>query len=415
MDTAIPESVTRKKRYRRLFWGALALVFLGIALWATWGFLTPGVSRSGITLAVAGIGNLENTISASGEVLPEFEETLTSSIDCSIRKVLKEEGATVTAGESILLLDKTQTDAELEKLQFQLATKRGDIERLKVDLGESYSDIQSNNAIKQLHIGNLTAAVENAKRLFEAGGGTREDIESAELNLKVAQEEKKQLENQVLSKQQTMKLDIQSAELAAEIQESDLRDLERKLKLADATATRNGVITYVDKNIGSSVRTGETLARIADLSSFKVSGSVSDSYLDQLKRGMPTIVRINDTLLRGHVDNIYPSVQGGLATFDVRLDQPNNAQLRPNLKVDVFLVTETHNGVVRVANGAGFKGGKTQDVFVLSGGKARRRTIHIGLTSFEYVEVQDGLRPGDTVINSDMSDYKNVPMVEVKN
>lgn len=365
--------------------------------------------------AVAGMGNIENTISASGEILPEFEETITSSIDCSIRKVLKDEGSRVKAGESILVLDKSQTQTELEKMNFGLASKRGDIDRLRVDLAESYSDIQSNNAIKQLHIGNLTDAVENAKRLFDAGGGTREEIEEAELNLKVAQEEKKQLENQVLSKQQTMKLDIKAAELAADIQESDLRALERKLKLADATATRDGVITYVDKNIGSSVSTGATLARIADLSSFKVSGSVSDNYLDELKTGMPTIVRINDTLLRGHVDNIYPSVQGGIVTFDVRLDQPNNAQLRPNLKVDVYLVTAIHNGIVRVANGAAFKGGKTQDVFVVNGSKAYRRTIRIGLTSFDYVEIQQGLSAGDTVITSDMSDYKTVQQLQIKN
>ncbi|TDX00557.1 efflux RND transporter periplasmic adaptor subunit [Dinghuibacter silviterrae] len=413
MDTALPASVTRKKRRNRLLWSILLPVCLGIAFWITWGFLTPSISRSTLITAVAGVGNMENTISASGEVLPEFEETLTSAIDCSIRKVLKDEGTKVHAGESILALDKSETQAELQKLTFQLASKQGDIDRLRVDLNQSYSDIQSNDAIKQLHIGNLKDAVENARRLYDAGGGTREDIEQAELNLKVAQEEKRQLESQIRSKQQTMQLDIKAAELAAQIQKSDLDALARKLKLADATATRDGVITYIDKNIGTAVKTGETLARIADLSSFKVSGSISDTYLDQLRGGMPAIIRINDTLLRGHVDNVYPSVQGGLVSFDVRLDQPGNAQLRPNLKVDVFLVTDTHNGVVRVANGAAFKGGKVQDIFVLKNGKAYRRTVRIGLTSFDFVEVQEGLQPGDTVIDSDMSDYKNTKQLDV--
>lgn len=415
MDTPIQETELAKKRRKRWIVAAAALAILAIALWATWVLLTPTLTRADITTAVATTGNIENTITASGEVLPEFEETLTSSIDCSIRKVLKDEGATVEAGESILTLDKSQTEADLEKMRFQLASKQGDIERMKVDLGESYSDIQSNNAIKQLHIGNLSDEVENAKKLFEAGGGTREQIEQAELNLKVAQEEKKQLENQILAKQQTMKLDIKSSELAADIQASDLHALERKLELANATATRAGVITYVDKNIGSSVRQGETLARIADLSSFKVSGSISDNYLDQLKAGMPAIVRVNDTLLRGRVDHVYPSVQGGLVGFDVVLDRANEAKLRPHLKVDVYLVTAAHTGIVRVSNGAAFKGGKSQDVFVVDNGRAYRRSVTIGLSNFDYVEIVQGIHPGDTVITSDMSGYKTIQQLNIKN
>jgi HlyD family secretion protein len=52
------------------------------------------------------------------------------------------------------------------------------------------------------------------------------------------------------------------------------------------------VVTYVNKNIGATVHEGDALARIADLSSFKVNGSISDSYMDQLRNGMPVIVRV---------------------------------------------------------------------------------------------------------------------------
>jgi HlyD family secretion protein len=414
MDTAIPESTIRKQRNKRWLLAGGILVLLVLALIMTWSFLSPTIRRSEITTAVAAIGNMENTVSASGEVLPEFEETITSSIDGSIQKVLKNEGSSVKAGESIVTLDKSQTQNDLEKLTYQLASKRGEIDKLRLDLSQSYSDIQSSNDIKQLHIGNLTDAVENAKRLFDAGGGTREAIEQAQFDLKVAQQEKKQLENQIASKQLSMKVDISQAEIAADIQESDLKALQRKISLADAATTRGGIITYVDKNIGSTIRQGETLARVADLSSFKVTGSLSDAYLDQIKVGMPTIVRDGDTLFRGHVVNVYPSVQGGIVTFDIRLDLPNNPILRPNLKVDVFLVTASHNGVVRVANGPAFRGGKVQDIFILKGGVALKQTVHLGLSSFDFVEIQDGVRPGDTVITSDMSDYRNTQRLKVK-
>ena len=180
-------------------------------------------------------------------------------------------------------------------------------------------------------------------------------------------------------------------------------------------ASRAGVVTWINKNIGSSVKEGESVARIANLASFKVVGSISDNYIDELHNGMIAIIRINETQMRGTVANIYPSVQNNIVSFEIRLNENDNKLFRPNMKVDVFLVTSTHNNVLRVANGAGFKGASSQDVFVVSNGKATRRTVHIGMTNFDYVEIKDNVQPGDVIITSDMSEYKNAKEISITN
>jgi HlyD family secretion protein len=415
MDTEIAAEVNLQKRKKLLLVLLAALILLAAGVWLVRSLFFPTLKRSEITFATATVGDVDNTINASGEVLPEFEEVISSPINASIQKVILDAGSSVRAGESILTLDKSITRADQEKLQFQLESKRNEISKLKLDLGKSYFDLRSNNDIKQLHITNLADAVESARRLFNAGGGTRESIEQAELNLKVAQLEKQQLENEIKNKQQSMQIEIREAEIAAAIQENDLKALQRKLSLASVVATRNGVITYVNKNIGATIKEGETLTRIADLSSFKITGSLSDTYLDQLHNGMPTIIRINDTQLKGSVVNIHPSVQNSIITFDIRLDEPGNTQLRANMKVDVFLVTATDNHVIRVTNGPAFKGGPTQDVFVVQNEKAIRRTVHTGLFNFDFVEIKSGLQPGETIITSNMNDYKNAAELKITN
>jgi len=413
MDKEITQEVTsQRKRKTIVIILIIAAVVFGL-IWILRSTLKSSVKRSEITTAVVETGNIENTINATGEVLPEFEEILTSPINASIKKVIMDAGNKVKAGQSILTLDKSATETDYAKLKFQLESKQNEIRKLKLDLNKSFYDIQSNNDIKKLRIDNLADAVENAKRLFKAGGGTREGIEQAELNLKVAQLEKKQLENEVKNKQQTMQIEIKEAEIAADILNSDLNALQRKLDLANIVATRSGVVTYINKNIGANVREGESLARIADLGSFKVQGSISDNSMDQLHAGLPVIVLINDVQLRGHVVNVSPSVQNNIISFDIQLDERNNKQLRPNMKVDVYLVTATHNHIMRVANGPAFKGPELQDIFVLNNGKAERCTVHIGLTNFDYVEIKDGVKPGDVVINSDMSEYKNSKEITV--
>jgi HlyD family secretion protein len=407
MDTDISQLVLvqRKKKVFFAILGSVLLLFLSV--WLVRSLFKPTIKRTAINTAVVEKGDIENTITALGEVLPEFEQVITSPINASVRNVITDAGSTVKAGQSVLVLDKSASQTECEKLKFKLASKQNDIRKLKLELDKSIYDIKSNNNIKQLRINSLEAEVENTRRLYKAGGGTKEDIEKAELELKVARLEKQQLENEIKSKQQTMIVEMKEAEIAASIQESELHELERKLKLADIVGSRDGVVTWVNKNIGSTVREGDALARIADLSSFKVQGSVSDSYIDQIHHGMTAIVRINDLVVRGTVVNIQPSIQNGVVYCDIQLVERNNKLLRPNMKVDVFLVTNSEKNVMRVANGPAFRGSSPQQIFVVKNGKAEKRTVHTGMSNFDYVEIKDNVKPGDVVITSDMSVYKN--------
>ena len=415
MDKAIEETVIAQKKKKIIWIIVLFVAIMVVAIFLLRSSLSSSVKKSVINTAVVEKGDIENTITATGEILPEFEATITSPINASVQKVIIDAGSKVKAGESILTLDKSASQTEFEKLKFQLASKENEVKKLKLELDKSFYDIKSNNDIKQLRINSLDADVENAKRLFKAGGGTRESIEQAELNLKVAKLEKQQLENEVKSKQQTMQVEMKEAEIAAAIQANDLHELERKLQLANIVASRDGVVTWVNKNLGAAIHEGDALARIADLGSFKVQGSISDNYLDQLRNAMSAIIRINETQIRGTVVNIQPSVQNGIVSFSIQLNEQNNQLLRPNMKVDVFLVTAAKKNVLRVANGPAFRGSSSQDIFVLNNGKAERRSVHVGMTNFDFVEILDNVKIGDVIITSDMSAFKNTQEITINN
>lgn len=415
MDKDVSQNVVNAKRNRGILAIAVIAITLVAAIWLVRSSIKSSINKSEMTIGIVEKGNVENTINASGEILPEFEGIITSPINASIQSVIIDIGSPVKAGQSILTLDKSAVQTEYEKSKFELESKNNDVKKLKLQLDKSFYDINSNNDIKQLRINSLEADVENAKRLFKAGGGTREDIEQAEQNLKVAGLEKQQLENEIKNKQQTMQLEMKEAEIASSIQENNLQELGRKLQLANIVASRDGVVTWVNKNIGAAIHEGDPLAHIADLSSFKVQGSISDNYLDQLQNGMAAIIKINETQVRGTIVNISPSVQNGIVSFDIQLDERNNKLYRPNMKVDVYLVTDAKTNVLRVANGAAFKGSSVQDIFIVKNGKAERRTVHTGLTNFDYVEIKDNVQTGEVVITSDMSSYKNTKEVTIKN
>ncbi len=412
-DISIQESRKQKGRVGRYV--VLSAIVLIAAIWLLRGALSASLKRADIRIAAVETGDVENTLNASGEVQPEMEQVITSPISAIIQQAYFNAGSKVKPGDKILELDKTFTRIEFEKQKDQLELKRNGIVRIRLDLDKSYFDIQIQDSIKAYEINSLKAELENAKRLFKAGGGTREAIEQAETNLRIAQLQKRQLENDIRSRQQSMKTSIRESEISAAIQEKELSEFERKLRQADIVATRAGVLTYVNLSLGAKVNEGDILARVADLGSFKVLGSISDTYSPQLRAGMPVIVRIGDELVRGTLVNIHPAVSNNVVTFDVALDdQRASKQLRPRMKVELFLVTEAKPRTVRVQNGPAFKGGAVQDVFVLRGGKAERRTIHVGLSNFDFVEITEGLQPGDSVIITDMSGYRNIKSIDIR-
>ena len=415
MDTLIEEKVINRKKKKRILISCAVIAMLIATAWLIRYYFKPSLTTADFTTAKVTTGVIENTINATGEVLPEFEEIIASPISASIKDVLMDAGNKVNKGQSILTLDKSITQTAYEKLRFQMESKENEIRKLKLDLEKSFFDIKSNNSIKQLRISNLKDAVSSAKRLLNAGGGTKEDVERAQLDLKVAELEKLQLENEIKSKQQTMKIEIREAEISLAIQRSDLDALKRKLDLAEVVATRQGVITWVNKNIGASINEGEALVRIADLSGFKVAGSMSDNMLEKVNNHMAAIIRVGDKLLRGTIVNISPAVNNGIISFDIQLNDKSNAALRPNQKVDVFLITDTRNGVLRIENGAAFNGSNLQEVFVIKNGIAERRTVKTGLSNFDYIEIVSGLKEGDEVITSDMASYKNVKTITIGN
>jgi HlyD family secretion protein len=152
MDKVIEEEVTAQKRKKGLAIGIIILALFVLATWFIRATLKSTVSKAQIITAVVERGDVENTLNASGEVLSEFEEILTSPISASIKNVVMDAGNKVKAGQSILTLDKSASQTEFEKINFQLQSKRNEISKLKLDLNKSFFDIQSNNDIKQLRI-----------------------------------------------------------------------------------------------------------------------------------------------------------------------------------------------------------------------------------------------------------------------
>jgi HlyD family secretion protein len=100
---------------------------------------------------------------------------------------------------------------------------------------------------------------------------------------------------------------------------------------------------------------------------------------------------------------VAPVIKDKKIEFDVFLDYSHYQKLIPNMEVDVQVVTQQKDSVLRVEHGPAFNKNKNQDLYVVRTGKAVRETITTGLIGTDFVEIVSGLNAGDRVIISDIS------------
>lgn len=412
MDRPISESKKRKTATLKWLRYVLVIALIAIVFLLVRRFLRTKVDRSDFQVAKVEMGDVENAISAYGSVVPAFEQQLNAPIATEIKEVLVRSGAAVEKDVLLMQLDDEYIQLQYDQIQDQVELKKNNITRLRHEYEKNLNDLRYETEIKGLQLSALEAQLKDAERLQKIGSATVEEVEKAQLELEIAQLEKKKLDNNLEFKEKTINSDRRNLELEMLIEEKKLKELRRKLTETTVRAPRPGVVTWINESIGQKVNEGEALVRLANLEAFRIEASCSDRYANIVKTGLPVRVRVNREDLTGYISAILPAVENNTIEFIVELEQSNHESLRPNMRVEVFIISDKKEQVLRVRNGAAFTGAVEQYVYVVTGDKAVRQRVDIGLTSSDYVELRNtNLKPGDQVIISNMEDYDHLETI----
>lgn len=405
MDRPLDAEFVADQRRRRIRLAAAVVVASLIAWFAFPYWFGPSIARDRVRLARVERGDLAASLSASGTVLPESEQALTSPVEARVLRVLKRPGATLAAGEPILELDVAPARLAVERLDQQIALRATDEERERLALERTQADLEARRNVRSLQLASLESQLARNRKLHAEGLIAEEVLQQSELAAAQARIEVAQLEFEQKNAAASTAARLRQIALEGGTLRQERAEAWRTLQRATARAERAGVLTFVITDEGSTVRPGDVLARVADLTRFRVQATLSDVHANVLRPGLPVRVRLGERALPGTVAAVEPSVQGGAVSFRVALEDASDAALRPNLRVDVEVLTEQRAGVLRLARGPGLTGLGVQDVFVVEGGEALRRSVRLGVASYEHIEVVEGLQEGEEVLVSDTSAF----------
>ena len=415
MDREIPKEVRDKERKKKFIkYGAIgvaAVVCIAVLI----SFMRSSVNRKDLVFSEVDNGTIEVSVSASGKVVPAFEEIINSPINTRIVEVYRKGGDSVDVGTPILKLDLQSTETEYKKLLDEEQMKRYQLEQLKVNKNTYLSDLSMQVKISAMKLNRMEVELRNERYLDSLGSGTTDKVRQAELNFNTGKLELEQLRQQYANESKVKEADLKVKELEFNIFSKSLAEMKRTLDDAQIRSPRKAILTYINNQVGAQVAEGSQVAIISDLSHFKVEGEIADTYGDRVAAGGRAIVKIGNEKLEGTVSSVTPLSKNGVISFIVQLNEDNNKRLRSGLKTDVYVMNAVKEGVLRLANASYYVGRGEYELFVQdSKDEIVKRKVQLGDSNFEYVEVVSGLKPGDKVVVSDMSSYKNKNKLKLK-
>jgi HlyD family secretion protein len=413
MDLVIAPEVRKRRLLKRGAIIVAVLVLLGALAVTALERVRPSIRRSELQTARVTRGSVEATLQGGGIVVPITEQVVSSPLEARVLRATRRAGDRVRTGDELLALDTASARLEAERLDDRLAQRRSETAQLRLRLDETIATVEAQLEQRALDAQILHYTAEQKEKLRTSGLIAEQDALAAAAAAKKSDIELRQLREALIRARRSREVQLAAAATDEEIAVRERDESKRQLDLAMLRAARDGVVTWILTEEGSTVRRGDVVARIADLSAYRVAGTISDVHAPRLAAGMPAIVKIGELSLPGSIESVDPRIENGVAKFFVRLSEPAHAALRNNLRVDVSLVTGRGTSSLVVRRGAL---GRTSanEAFVIRGGDAVRVPDRVGVAGDDAIEITSGLREGDEVVISDMSDFEGIEKVRIE-
>jgi Cu(I)/Ag(I) efflux system membrane fusion protein len=190
-----------------------------------------------------------------------------------------------------------------------------------------------------------------------------------------------------------------------DISEAQLSRLGRESGTNNLVLTSPADAVVIEKPVvqGARFEAGETILRLADLSTVWVIAKVPAAQAATLSVGQPArfeSVTLPGETFTGEVAFVQPIVDASTRTVDVRIALPNrDGDLRPGLFGTALIEQPTAQPALSIPRSALLDTGTRQLVLVESAaGRFSSREVKLGRRAGERVEVLDGLTAGESVV-----------------
>ena len=368
---------------------------------------TLRVNAETLTVSEVTRGEFNDYIRLSGQVQPMTTVQLSPRESGIVEQIVIEEGASVKAGDVIIILSNDDLDLEILNSEANLAEKENALRNTMIQMEQEKMLLKLNIVELETDVKRKGRALESQKRLYDDGLiGKEEYMRSEEDYLLYC----KKLEvTKAKAEQDSIYRSVQIQQMQESLKNMKLnmeRIRLRKENLA-VKAPMDGELGLLDVVLGQSVGSGMKIGQINDMDNYKIEVLIDEHYIDRINPGLTaTFERQNETY-GATIRKVYPEVRAGKFQADFKFSEEQPANIRTGQTYYLNLQLGQPESAVLIPRGTFYQktGGKWIYVISPSGDKAVKREIRIGRQNPQYYEVLEGLEPGEKVITSGYDNF----------
>jgi RND family efflux transporter MFP subunit len=419
MDIARPE-IKRQKRRRQIIWTIVGLVVLaGISLGISrLKPAAPTVDRSTVWTDTVKRGSMLRQVRGLGSLIPSHEDVrqIPAETEATVIRIDKLPGSLVQTDTVLIEMVNPQLEQEALDAQLQVKAAEAEYQSLKVKLDSDLMTQKAGAATVNADFNEAQRQASTDKSLYDLGviSGLAAKASAGTAQEMVTRDNIETDRLKINEKAIASQLAVQQAKVEELRALADLK--QKQLQRLKVQAGVDGVLVELPLQVGQHVLPGTELAKIVQPNHLMAELKIPETQARDVQIGEPASIDTHNGVITGEVSRVDPAVQNGTVTVDVKLTGELPKGARPDLSVDGTIDLERLENVLYVGRPAFGQESSTISMFKLdgTGNGAARVQVKTGRASVNQIQIDSGLKEGDTVILSDMSRWDNTDRVRLE-
>ncbi len=371
--------------------------------------------RSRISIATVISGPFQDAVSIQGTVEPLKTIYITAPEGGNVEEIFVEDGAVVEKGtpllrlsNSTLMLDYMNRETQIIEQINNLRNTRLNIEDNKRMLNDQLIDVQYNfgESVRQYKIDSS---------LFAKGVIAGDAYQQSLNNLNYLVKKEKLLEESMRREAQNRQQQLSRIDRSIELMERNLDAIQDNVENLIIRAPVSGQLTSFNPELGTSKTRGQNLGTINVPGGYKVRAQIDEYYLSRVKPGQSGSFNLSGNTFHVSVQRVIPEVTGGQFEAHLNFEDSISDNITRGQTLQIKLALSNTTEAVLVPRGGFFQSTGGNWIYVLDGtDMAVRREIRLGRQNTEYIEVLEGLEPGEQVLTNGYTAYGDATELRFK-
>jgi len=369
-----------------------------------------------ITISSVKYGSFQEFIPQTGTVLPIETRFLDIIQGGTIRKIVRESGAIVSVGDTILLLANDELERQVMTQETRLYEQINIARQTQLQQEDNSLRLETQLATIDNQIALLKPQYDRFKALYEKGMVSKREFEEVEkpylFNVKVRKLQYSSFKRDSIDKayrrvQQNMITNRMAKSLDA------VGDILDNLVIRAPT---EGQLATPDLELGQNVVPGERIGQVDVLDNFKVRVRIDELYLPRIEKELLGKFDYTGKTYTLKITKIFPTITEGRFEVDMEFvgETPQGIKRGYSPRIKIELGSPLDATLLAVGGFYSSTGGNWVYVIDESGSKAVKKNIRIGRKNTDYFEVLDGLNEGDRVITSSYDNFGDNEVLVLK-